>query len=315
MSDQKAEEEAVFDRQMRLWGADAQQKIRSSRVLIRGKFQGLASELSKNLVLAGANVSLLDNDPATEEDVLTNIFLRIEDAGKSRAECAIGRLQEMNPFAQVKLVKGEVDNYSEYSLVVSVSESFERVEEVSQKCRATSVPLIFAHAAGLLAVAILDMGKQYKYAVENKQDEFKSASYAPLTDVFAFSNWSTLPTGRKHFPEAVLAILAWRAYEAAVQGKNVSPTKRAKKPTLEDFARDMFSPLEGKAVGSVDEVVRACTIFSGGKSFAPVSTVFGGLIGQEALKVATGQAEPLNNIVLFDGVDCSARVFRLPVVQ
>ena len=41
-----------YDRQIRLWGLAAQQRMSETRVLVFG-FRGLATEICKNLVLAG----------------------------------------------------------------------------------------------------------------------------------------------------------------------------------------------------------------------------------------------------------------------
>ncbi|VEL14374.1 unnamed protein product, partial [Protopolystoma xenopodis] len=48
------EEAALYDRQIRLWGLDAQNKLKGSRILILG-MSGLAAEISKNIVLAGVS--------------------------------------------------------------------------------------------------------------------------------------------------------------------------------------------------------------------------------------------------------------------
>ena len=52
--------EAVYDRQIRLWGHEAQNRIQTSKVLICG-VSALSAEVSKNLVLAGVNIHLLSN--------------------------------------------------------------------------------------------------------------------------------------------------------------------------------------------------------------------------------------------------------------
>ncbi len=46
------QEAELYDRQIRLWGAEAQQRIRGSTVLIYG-MNALGAEVSKNAVLAG----------------------------------------------------------------------------------------------------------------------------------------------------------------------------------------------------------------------------------------------------------------------
>ncbi len=64
------DEAALYDRQIRLWGVDAQKKLLSSRILLIN-MSGLTAEIAKNLVLSGINcLTLLDS-----EDV--NYFLLI----------------------------------------------------------------------------------------------------------------------------------------------------------------------------------------------------------------------------------------------
>ena len=46
------EDAALYDRQIRLWGAASQQKIFQARVLVYG-MTGVGAEIVKNLVLAG----------------------------------------------------------------------------------------------------------------------------------------------------------------------------------------------------------------------------------------------------------------------
>ena len=54
------EKNRVYDRQIRLWGADAQQRIMASRVLFVG-LGAVSVELCKNLVLAGFSATVSDD--------------------------------------------------------------------------------------------------------------------------------------------------------------------------------------------------------------------------------------------------------------
>lgn len=78
-----AEEAAVYDRGIRLWGLDAQRRLRKTDLL----FLGLAApnaEICKNFVLAGVNsATIVDNHIVTEEDLQSNFFLTSEDVGKN----------------------------------------------------------------------------------------------------------------------------------------------------------------------------------------------------------------------------------------
>ncbi|KAM7134068.1 LOW QUALITY PROTEIN: SUMO-activating enzyme subunit 1 [Macrochelys suwanniensis] len=55
------EEAAQYDRQIRLWGLEAQRRLRASRVLLVG-MKGLGAEVAKNLILAGVKgLTMLDH--------------------------------------------------------------------------------------------------------------------------------------------------------------------------------------------------------------------------------------------------------------
>ena len=73
-------EAEVYDRQIRLWGVDAQHRIRSSRVLVSG-LGALGAEVAKNLVLAGVSVTLQDDVSVTPADVGVQFLLRDAHAG------------------------------------------------------------------------------------------------------------------------------------------------------------------------------------------------------------------------------------------
>jgi len=76
------DEAAVYDRQIRLWGLDAQQRMRNATILIV-RLRGAATEAIKNIVLAGiGKLVLVDSDDVSDEDLGTGFFFREEDVGK-----------------------------------------------------------------------------------------------------------------------------------------------------------------------------------------------------------------------------------------
>jgi ubiquitin-like 1-activating enzyme E1 A len=79
LTDKEAE---VYDRQIRLWGVDAQQRMRSSRILVAG-MTSAGSEVAKNLTLAGINVVLQDDAAVTHADVGASFFLTDADVGSN----------------------------------------------------------------------------------------------------------------------------------------------------------------------------------------------------------------------------------------
>jgi ubiquitin-like 1-activating enzyme E1 A len=77
-----ADEIALYDRQIRLWGAQAQERIRSAHILLIS-LRALGTEIAKNLTLAGINsLTIIDDEPVAEEDLGAQYFVREEDLGQ-----------------------------------------------------------------------------------------------------------------------------------------------------------------------------------------------------------------------------------------
>lgn len=72
-------EASLYDRQIRLWGVEAQNRMRSSTVLVLS-LRSLAHETIKNLVLAGiGTLIVMDDGVVTEEDLGSGFLFREED--------------------------------------------------------------------------------------------------------------------------------------------------------------------------------------------------------------------------------------------
>jgi ubiquitin-like 1-activating enzyme E1 A len=77
-----ADDFALYDRQIRLWGAQAQERIRNAHILLVS-LRALGTEIAKNLTLAGiSSLTIVDDELVTEEDLGSCYFLRDEDVGK-----------------------------------------------------------------------------------------------------------------------------------------------------------------------------------------------------------------------------------------
>jgi ThiF family len=78
-----ADEIALYDRQLRLWGIEAQNRMRKANVLLV-TIKALGNEVAKNLVLAGiGSLTVLDPATVTEQDVATQFFVTEECIGKN----------------------------------------------------------------------------------------------------------------------------------------------------------------------------------------------------------------------------------------
>ncbi|XP_042342958.1 SUMO-activating enzyme subunit 1 [Plectropomus leopardus] len=104
------EEAAQYDRQIRLWGLDAQKRLRGSRVLLAG-LGGLGAEVAKNLILAGVKgLTLLDHEQVSEESCRAQFLVPVTAQGQNRAQASLERGQNLNPMVEVHADQDRVED-------------------------------------------------------------------------------------------------------------------------------------------------------------------------------------------------------------
>lgn len=101
--------EKIYDRQIRLWGLEAQNRMIHSNVLIIG-LNGINIEACKNLVLSGINITIIDDNIVNEEMIENVFFLEEEDVGKYVAPCIFKELTSINKLITVNTYVG---NYND----------------------------------------------------------------------------------------------------------------------------------------------------------------------------------------------------------
>lgn len=118
----------------------------NSRILIT-PLNGPNTELAKNLILAGVNVTIYDNQIVTEDDFETNFLVALEDIGKSRGEVIFQKLKNMNPngdnqWVEGRLLSDELDaNFlSKFTVVCTSFTTFRIMEKWDQASKQANVP-------------------------------------------------------------------------------------------------------------------------------------------------------------------------------
>ena len=111
-----SDKEKKYDRQLRLWAANGQAALENAHILLLNSGSGTVGvETLKNLILPGMHNALgrlqietdillgigkftiADNATVNQADLGVNFFLDDECLGKSRSECCVKLLQELNP--------------------------------------------------------------------------------------------------------------------------------------------------------------------------------------------------------------------------
>lgn len=96
------EELLRYDRQIKLLGPQAQEKLRKSRVLILG-VGGLGSPVSLYLTAAGVGeLILVDSERIELSNLNRQVLYTTKDIGRFKVEVAAERLKELNPQVRIR---------------------------------------------------------------------------------------------------------------------------------------------------------------------------------------------------------------------
>ncbi|EDV28670.1 uncharacterized protein TRIADDRAFT_51819 [Trichoplax adhaerens] len=103
------DEAAVYDRQIRLWGVEAQKRLRDAKMLLVG-LDGLGAEVCKNVVLTGIkSLTLLDDQCSCEDDRMVQFLIPPDCIGQNRAIASLQRAKELNPLVEISACTDNVD--------------------------------------------------------------------------------------------------------------------------------------------------------------------------------------------------------------
>ncbi|KAJ2823235.1 E1 ubiquitin-activating protein aos1, partial [Coemansia erecta] len=154
MSAISKEEVALYDRQIRLWGMEAQTRLRSSSICFVG-VKALTLEACKNLVLAGiGTLTLVDPHPVTSADLEVQYYFTSDDLGEPRANVLARSLRVLNPLVDIRVSE---DVEGKYDVVVRVGTGGQNDE------RRVSV---LADSVGLFGYIFVDCLGTHEYVEE-----------------------------------------------------------------------------------------------------------------------------------------------------
>lgn len=297
------EEAQIYDRQIRLWGVDAQRLLAASNVLITGAATSLlAQEVAKNIVLAGISTLTLCMEPS--EGVDTHGFL----GGDLNAMAAA--LTDINPLVLVKVVPAlDVNSagvdVSNFSLVCAVDCAEEYERAIATACRRSLVPFQCGRAPGPVGYFFQDPGASYKYSVRTVkaakkgetpveiEKEFE-ASFATYSEALE-SPWGFEPRkGKSDCGWHVACVL--RAFEREFGRLPGGQEGEGKDEEDVSRLRTIYASLveEKKPVRTNEELVKyvgatACY------TLPPVCAIVGGMWGKEAVKIVSRRDHPLSD--------------------
>nr|WRH23631.1 ThiF family [Naematelia aurantialba] len=215
------DEASLYDRQIRLWGLEAQNRMRSSTVLLLS-LRSLAHETIKNLVLAGiGRLIIMDDGVVTETDLGGGFLFREEDGavGQERTAAAAPQIQSLNPLVSLTALPtlapfvrdpsssgASVDQEEQMveflkrekvDVVVACDMARSQSETIDQATRKAGTMFYSAGTYGFYGYVFADLGEEYQYLLTPpKSDSNPNPAptkmvlrYPSLAQVADRSNW------------------------------------------------------------------------------------------------------------------------------
>ncbi|KAF8668897.1 hypothetical protein HU200_052101 [Digitaria exilis] len=312
-----AQETALYDRQIRVWGVDAQKRLSKAHVLVCG-MNGTTIEFCKNIVLAGVgSLSLMDDQTVTEADLNANFLIPPDESiygGRSLAEVCCESLKDFNPMVQVSVEKGDpslIDGefLDKFDIVVVSGASLKTKLLVNDNCRKRSKHIAFytVDCKDSCGEIFVDLQKhsfiQKKNGGETEQQEL---TYPSLQEAISVP-WNNLPrkTTKLYFAMRVL-----ENYELS-EGHSPGKTTLSDIPAVlarVKAVRDKISLNESQVPTALMERLLA----AGKKEHPPVCAILGGILGQEVIKSISCKGDPIKNFFYFDAADGKGVIEDIP---
>uniref|UniRef100_A0A8C1GNB6 SUMO-activating enzyme subunit 1 n=1 Tax=Cyprinus carpio TaxID=7962 RepID=A0A8C1GNB6_CYPCA len=328
------EEAAQYDRQIRLWGLDAQKRLRGSRVLLVG-LRGLGAEVAKNLILAGVKgLTLLDHEQVTEESRRAQFLIPVDADGQNQAQASLERAQLLNPMVEVKADTDAVESKPDYfffqfDAVCLTRCSKDLMVRVDQLCASRNIKVFCGDVYGYHGYMFSDLGQEHHY-VEEKPKVVKGSNEAndgpeakkPKVD----PNETTMVKKTISFSSLKEALEVDWTNEKAKSSLKRTPadyfllqvllkfrTDKGRDPQPDSFAEDSQLLLQIRddvleTMGLSSELLPNTFVSYCFSEMAPVCAVVGGVLGQEIVKALSQRDAPHRNFFFFDGLKGSGVV-------
>lgn len=338
-SELSADELALYDRQLRVWGAEGQTLLKNSRLLIVN-FTSLGCEITKNLVLAGVGaVELYDSGSVTEQDFSGgNFFLSENELGKSKVDNAIvDRVRDMNPRVNItsrsEAFQWEDSEYfNKFNLIIANNLTYEESVRLNTITRESGIALYLTFNNGVYGLAFNDLLINVSTYVEFKNplaravgptsrnseivkvekfydgesEKFKErftvkSQYKPFVESYRSSAFEKLTKRkRKNVSDLLslyLSILETPTTDASelISAANKLQTKLHLNPLTEQ---------------TISETVPSF-IAQQGTELSPACAIMGGALAQDIINFISKKTEPMNNLMVFDGVNYAMPIYEI----
>ncbi|OWB80967.1 hypothetical protein B5S32_g5300 [[Candida] boidinii] len=257
------DEIALYDRQIRLWGVEAQRRMRNARVLIIN-LTSVAVEITKNLMLGGiGSLSIIDNSVVFPQDLNCNFFIDSQSIGLKKLDASKTRIQDLNLRVELKtfIEDWEIKDknwFNSFDLVIATGLDKLQLIKLNNITRDLKLPLYSTSTHGLYGYIFVDLiehestVKKSKGNISRKIGNINSVSEIVRIDSYSTENDQEM--------ESFIVLNKFRKFEDILQNSNETTTNLLKEfyPSVKKLKKIngclpiLLSLLEFKSMINID---------------------------------------------------------------
>eukprot|EP00092_Neocalanus_flemingeri_P021212 GFUD01022986.1.p1 GENE.GFUD01022986.1~~GFUD01022986.1.p1 ORF type:complete len:357 (+),score=108.13 GFUD01022986.1:47-1072(+) len=324
ITEQEAE---LYDRQIRLWGLDAQKRLRAARVCVLG-MSGLGCEVSKNLVLSGVKeLKMVDSKLVSTEDATSQFLAPRDKVGENRAEASLQRLQQLNPMVNVTADSDnskdkQADFFKMFDIVVATNCVKDELVRINSICRAEKILFYAGDVFGFFGFSFMDLisheyveeekvqtnedgGEEEPAAKKMKTMELetksvrKAMTFVSLAETLKVDWSSELYAKRIRRMDPSFFLLQVLFTFQSETGHTPRPADReADLAKLKKIRDETLTKLSVPTTKIADEMLGL--LFA---ELSPVCAIVGGVLGQEVIKAISNKDAPHNNYFFYNPLE------------
>ncbi|ONH65320.1 DNA damage tolerance protein RHC31 [Cyberlindnera fabianii] len=335
-----ADELALYDRQLRVWGAEGQNKIKNASVLLIN-FNGVGTEIVKNLTLSGiGSLELWDSSTVTEDDLSAQFFLSEDDVGKNKLESVQPRIKDMNPRVNLTINTSPIafsiedtSYFEKFKLVIANNLSAKQLHTLNAITRKLSITLHITAEHGLFGYFYNDLLINISTYTEKKQPIPRTpGKLSDNSEILTVTSKFDKEKGEVY--ETYSLKTSFKPFEEAVKSENLKSLKLKFRKRISPILSITFAlyelELEDAEITEESLKARANQIqerlglnpvveesyFSDilqqlNTEIAPVAAILGGAVAQDVINQLSGKDKPINNFMVLDGDKFMMPIYEL----
>lgn len=334
-----ADELALYDRQLRVWGAEGQNRIKNASILMI-RLNGVGNEIVKNLVLCGVGaIEIWDDSVVCEDDLTAQFFLAEQDLGVLKLDAIKDRVKDMNPRVELRTNTAAVDlgphsepqlaqYLQQFDLVITNEVLGPQLFRINEIARSVQKPVFSTKSCGFYACYATDL----------------------ITDLTSFSKTKS-PVGRKVGPlnknqeivkvdvvfdkendrhmENFIVKSSFIKFDEFSGSKKLAGLTRRQKKRLSPLVPVFLSLLENEELSKDSlalksaEIARSLdisappetvidTFFTNiGVEIVAISAMLGGIVSQDVINYLSKKELVSNNFLIVDGDQGVIPIYQL----